>query len=118
MIRGEWRSFPNAVGCIDGPPREIYRPEVELQGQFYSSSRHYHLMNTELVVEIYGNIIFLQAGFLGAMNNVGSFILIERIGTGTNYDMPSEVVLLADQGYGDAVPFLTRFHPFYAAQMR
>ena len=114
-MRGERRSSPNAVGCIDGTPREIYRPEVEPQGQIYSSSRHYHLINTELVVDIHGNIIFLQAGFLGAMNNVGNFILMERIGTGTNYDMLPEVVLLADKGYGDAVPLLTRFH---AAQIR
>ena len=55
-------------------------------------------MNTELVLDIHGNIIFLQAGFLGAMNNVGSFILIERIGTGTNYDMLPEVVLIPGKG--------------------
>ena len=29
FLRGNWRYFPNAVGCIDGTPHEIYRPQVE-----------------------------------------------------------------------------------------
>lgn len=40
---------------------------------------------------------------------------MERIGPGTNYDMPPDVVLLADKGYGDIPPLLT---PFRAAQIR
>lgn len=115
MMRGEWRSFPDAVGCIDGTPHEIYRPESEPQGHFYSGHRHYHLMNTQLVVDNQGNIVFLQAGFLGAMNDAGNYILMERIGPGTRFDMPLGVVLLADKGYGDIVPLLT---PFRAAQIR
>lgn len=81
-------SFPDAVGCIDGTPHEIYRPEVEPQWEFYSGHRHYHLMNTQLIVDSLGNIVFLQAGFLGSMNDAGNFHLMERIGPGTNYDMP------------------------------
>ena len=30
-LRGTWPSFPDAVGCIDGTPQRIYRPEVEPQ---------------------------------------------------------------------------------------
>ncbi len=70
-MRGNWRSFPDAVGCIDGTPHEIYRPETEPQENFYSGHRHYHLMNTQLIVDNIGNIVFLQAGFLGAMNDAG-----------------------------------------------
>lgn len=81
-------SFPDAVGCIDGTPHEIYRPEVEPQWEFYSGHRHYHLMNTQLIVDSLGSIVFLQAGFLGSMNDAGNFHLMERIGPGTNYDMP------------------------------
>lgn len=40
---------------------------------------------------------------------------MERIGPGTNFDMPTEVVLLADKGYGDVPSLLT---PFRAAQIR
>ena len=40
---------------------------------------------------------------------------MERIGPGTNNDMPLDVVLLADKGYGDIPPLLT---PFRAAQIR
>ena len=110
-MQGEWRFFPDAVGCID----EIYRPQVELQSQFYSGHRHYHVMNTQLIVDNQGNIVFLQAGFLGPMNDAGNFILMERIGPGTAYNMPRGRVLLADKGYGDFVPLLT---PFRAAQTR
>ena len=95
-LRGTWRSFPDAVGCIDGTPHEIYRPEVEPQREFYSGHRYYHLMNTQLIVGTLGNIVFLQAGFLGSMNDAGNYMLMQRIGPGTNYDMPNGVVLLAD----------------------
>jgi hypothetical protein len=48
--------FPiSAVGCMDGTPHEIYRPEAELQWEFYSGHRHYHLMNTQLIVDSLGN---------------------------------------------------------------
>ena len=114
-LRGNWRSFPNAVGCIDGTPHEIYRPEAEPQAEFYSGHRHYHLLNTQLIVDNLGNIVFLQAGFLGAMNDAGNFNLMERIGPGTRYDMPGNLVLLADKGYADVPPLLT---PFRAAQIR
>ena len=102
-------------GCIDGTPHEIYRPQVEPQAQFYSGHRHYHVMNTQLIVDNQGNIVFLQAGFLGSMNDAGNFILMDRIGPGTACDMPRRTVLLADKGYGDFVPLLT---PFRAAQIR
>ena len=72
-------------------------------------------MNTQLIVDSLGSIVFLQAGFLGSMNDAGNFHLMERIGPGTNYDMPHGAVLLADKGYGDVVPLLT---PSRAAQIR
>ena len=93
-LRGTWPSFPDAVGFIDGTPHEIYRPEVEPQWEFYSGHRHYHLMNTQLIVDSLGNIVFLQAGFLGYMNDAGNFHLMERIGPGINYDMPHGAALL------------------------
>lgn len=68
-----------------------------------------------MIVDNQGNIVFLQAGFLGSMNDAGNFILMERIGPGTACDMPRGTVLLADRGYGDFVPLLT---PFWAAQIR
>ena len=105
----------DTVGCTDGTPHEIYRSQVEPQAQFYSGHRHYHVMNTQLIVDNQGNIVFLQAGFLGSMNDAGNFILMDRIGPGTAYDMPRGTVLLADKGYGDFVPLLT---PFRAAQIR
>ena len=37
------------------------------------------------------------------MNDAGNFRLMERIGPGTNNDMPHGVVLLADKGYADVV---------------
>ena len=114
-MRGTWPSLPDPVGCIDGTPHQIYRPEVEPQWELYSGHRHYHLMNTQLIVDGLGNIVFLQAGFLGSTNDAGNFRLMERIGPGTNNYMPHGVVLLADQGYADVVPLLT---PYRAGQIR
>lgn len=114
-LRGNWHSFPDAVGCINGTPHEIYRPEAEPQQDFFSGHHHYHLMNTQLIVDNLGNIVFLQAGFLGSINDAGNYNLMERIGPGTNYDMPCGAVILADKGYGDIPPLLT---PFRAVQIR
>lgn len=88
---------------------QIYRPEVEPQWEFYSGHCHYHLMNKQLIVGTLGNIVFLQASFLGSMNDAGNFRLMERIGPGTNNDMPHRVVLLVDRGYADVVPLLAPF---------
>ena len=84
-LRGNLRSFPDAVGCIDGTPHKIYSPEAEPQAEFYSGHRHYHPMNTQLIVDNLGNIVFLQVGFLGALNDAGNFNMTERIGPGTRY---------------------------------
>ncbi len=92
-LRRNWRSFPNAVGCIDGTPHEVYRPLTEPQREFFSGYRHYHLMNTQLIV-----------------NN-----MMERIGPGTDNDVPVGVVLLADKGYSDIPSLLT---PFRQTQIR
>ena len=113
-MRGNWLSFPDAVGCIDGTSHEIYRPETEPQEFFYSGHIHYHLMNTQLIVDNIGNIVFLQAGFLGAMNDAGNYNMMERIGQGTHNDLPPDVVLLADKGYADVPPLMT---PFRTAQI-
>ena len=83
-LRRTWHSFPDALGCIDGTPNEIYRPEVEPQWKFYIGYRHYHLMNTQVIVDSLGNIVFLQPSFRGAMNDAGNFLLMERIGPETS----------------------------------
>ena len=78
-------------------------------------SRAMLLLNTQLIADNQGNIVFLQAGVLGSMNDGGNFILMERIGPGTVSNMPRGTVLLGDKGYGDFVPLLT---PFRAVQIR
>ena len=72
-------------------------------------------MNTQLIVDNIGNIVFLQAGFLGAMNDAGNYNMMERIGPGTRNDLPPDVVLLADKGYADVPPLMT---PFRTAHIR
>jgi hypothetical protein len=36
-------------------------------------------MNTQLIVDNVGNIVFLQAGFLGAQNDAANFLLMQRM---------------------------------------
>ena len=68
-----WEEFPNVVGAIDTTPHEIYRPLIEPQRPFYSGYRHYHCMNTQLVMDNEGHIRFVQAGFLGSTHDAVSF---------------------------------------------
>lgn len=114
-MRGIWREFPNAVGCIDVTPHEIYIPSVEPQRDFYSGHRHFHLLSTQLICDNQGHIRFLQAGFLGSMHDTQSFRLMDRIGPGLTLDIPANAVFLADKGYPDVPPLLT---PFRQNQIR
>jgi hypothetical protein len=97
------------------PPMKFTDLKRSPKKMFYSGHRHYHLMNTQLIVDNIGNIVFLQAGFLGAMNDAGNYNMMERIGPGTHNDLPPDVVLLADKGYADVPPLMT---PFRTAQIR
>ena len=58
---------------------KIYRPQVEPQAQFYSGHCHYHVMNTQLILDNQENIVFLQAGFFGSMNDAGNCILMGEL---------------------------------------
>lgn len=74
-------------------------------------------MNTQLIIDNLGNIVYLQAGFLGSINDAGNFNLMERLGPGTNYDMPGDVFLLADKGYADRPPLVTPFRTTQICRM-
>ena len=111
---GNWEEFPNVVGAIDTTPHEIYRPLIEPQRPFYSGYRHYHCMNTQLVMDNEGHIRFVQAGFLGSTHDAVSFRLMEPIGPGRNLDLPPNAKLLADKAYPDGGSLLT---PVKANQM-
>ena len=113
-LMGNWPEFPNVVGAIDSTPHQIYRPLSEAQRPFYSGHRHYHCMNTQLVIDNDGNIRFVQAGFLGSTHDATSYRLMEPIGPGLNLDIPPNASLLADRAYPDHGSLLT---PIRAGQM-
>jgi len=114
-LRGNWPEFPNAVGAIDSTPHEIYRPMTEPQRPFYNGHRHYHCMNTQLVIDNEGHLRFVQAGFLGSTHDARSYRIIVPIGPGLPLDLPPGVNLLADKAYPDGGPLNT---PVRAIQMR
>jgi len=113
-LMGNWPEFPNAVGAIDTTPHEIYRPLTEPQRPFYSGYRHYHCMNTQLVIDNEGHIRFVQARFLGSTHDAVSFQLMEPIGLGRNLDFLPNANLLADKAYPAGGRLLT---PIRANQM-
>ena len=51
------------------------------------------------------------------MSDAGNFHLMERIGPGTNNDIPVGLVLVADKGYGDIPPLLTPFRQTQITRM-
>ncbi|KXJ08298.1 hypothetical protein AC249_AIPGENE19564 [Exaiptasia diaphana] len=104
---GNWPELPNSVGAIDVTPHEIYCPLSEPQRPFYSGHRHYHCLNTQLVMDNEGHIRFLHAGFLGSTHDSTSYKLMQPIGPGLPLDLPAGVNLLADQGYPDGGALMT-----------
>lgn len=109
-LMGNWPEFPNVVGAIDGSPHEIYRPLTEPQRLYYSGHRHYHCMNTQMIIDNEGHIRFLQSGFLGSTHDALSFRLMGPIGA-----LPPNAKMLADRGYPDGGLLLT---PVRANQLR
>ncbi|KXJ10950.1 hypothetical protein AC249_AIPGENE4796 [Exaiptasia diaphana] len=101
-MMGSWPEFPNVVGAIDSSPHEIYRPSTEPQRLYNSGHRHYHCMNTQMIIDNEGRIRFLQSGFLGSTHDALSFRLIGPIGA-----LPANAKLLADRGYPDGGFLLT-----------
>ena len=77
------------------------------QRPFYNGYRHYHCMNTQLVMDNEGHIRFVQAGFLGSTYDAVSFRLMEPIGPGRNLDLPPNAKFLADKAYPDGGSLLT-----------
>jgi len=117
-MRNAWREFPNAVGCIDVTPHEIFIPSTEPQRNVYSGHRHLHLLNIQMICDNNGHILFLQTGFLGNTHDSQSFRLMERIGPGSAHDMPAGLFILADKGYPDIPPLLTPFKQNKIRRMR
>lgn len=113
-LMGNWPELPNAVGAIDATPHEIYCPLSEPQRPFYSGHRHYHCLNTQLVMDNEGHIRFLQAGFLGATHDATAYRLMQPIGPGLALDVPPGAKLLGDRGYPDGGVLVT---PVRAGQM-
>ena len=80
---GRWEHFTGAVGIIDGTLHKINRRAVEPQEQFFNGHRRHDAFSTQVIVDNSGNIVFVQAGFLGHMNDAGQFQrLLPRIGHG------------------------------------
>ena len=113
-LMGNWEEFPNVVGAIVTTPHKIYRTLIEPKRPFYSGYRHYHCMNTQLVMDNEGHIRFVQAEFLGSTHDAVSFQLMDPIGPGRNLDLPPNAKLLADKAYLDGGSLLT---PVKANQM-
>ena len=95
------------MGATDTTPHEIYRPLIEPQRPLYSGYRHYHCMNTQLVMDNEGHIRFVQAGFLGSTLDAVSFRLMEPFGPGRNLDLPTNAKLFAVKVYTDGGSLLT-----------
>ena len=70
---------------------------MELQREFYSGHRHYHLTQYTVDCRHSYNIVFLQVSFLGSMNDAGNYWQELVLGQTAIYG----VVLLADKGYAD-----------------
>ena len=66
---GQWESFPQGVGVIDGTLHEIYRPITDPQGLFYNGRVKYHCFSSQIVVDNSGHIVFVQRGFHGHQND-------------------------------------------------
>ena len=71
-------------------------------------------MNTQLIIDNSGHLRFVKAGFLGSMNDAGSYALMTPIGPGQLLDLPVGACLLAYKGYPGRGPLVT---PVRANQM-
>ena len=103
-----WEEFPTAVGIIDGAKTQINRPDNEPQHEFYNGHSRVHCMSTQIIVDVNGNIVYVQSGFWGHTNDAAQFEFLPPVGPGLELDFPSELCLLGDNGYANNWPVLTK----------
>ena len=105
---GQWENFRDCVGVIDGTLHKIYRPITDPQERFYSGHAKYHCFSTQVVVDNTGNIVFVQCGFYGHLNDAGQWHhIVPPIGQGMPLCLPANSYLFADKGYPNEEPLLT-----------
>lgn len=46
---GQWKNYPNAVGCIDATIHRIRRPTGRLQTEFYRGDKKKHFISTQMI---------------------------------------------------------------------
>ena len=103
----EW--FPGCVGFIDGTRHEIYIPAVEPQRLFYSGHCCFHNFSTQIIIDVDGNICYIQSGFLGHNNDAGQLLMMPDIGNGMPLNLPLGAYIIGDGGYPNRYPVLTAF---------
>jgi hypothetical protein len=112
-MRGVWSKLPFALGAIDCTSHEIYRPGNEPQEQYYSGHRCYHAIHTQIIVDVHGDIRYVESGFLGHANDAQQFGLMRQVGNDLLF--PEECYLLGDKIYPNRGPVLT---PYTSSQIR
>jgi hypothetical protein len=106
---GNWNKLPSAVGAIDGTSTEINRPHIEPQELYFSGHRHFHVIQTQVVVDYTGKICHIQSSFHRHQNDAQHFRLMSQIGHHQDLDFPQNVVLLADRIYPNGYPLMTPY---------
>lgn len=91
------------MGAIDGTFTPINRPS-ENQENSYNGHRHRHLMSIQMVCDCLGHLRFIQAGFPGHLNDVGTYLRAQSIGPRLALDFPPNCELLADKRYAARPP--------------
>ena len=93
----EWQKLPLAVGAIDGTPSEIYRPQTEPQGHYFSGHRHYHCIHTQVVISNKGAICLIESGFLEHQNDAQQFMCMRQIANDISLLFPDNCFLLGNK---------------------
>jgi hypothetical protein len=71
---------PFAVGAIDGTSVEIYKPQTELQGLYFSGYWRYHAIHVQIIINNCGPIRYKECGFLGHLNDAQQYTHLPTIG--------------------------------------
>ena len=85
----------------------------EPQQQYYSGHRKHHVVHTQVVVDSYETICYLECGFLGQQNDAQQYNSMREIGT--DLPFPHQCILFGDKIYPNNN---TTMIPYTSMQLR
>jgi hypothetical protein len=79
-MTNKWSQIPFTVGAIDCTSVEIYKPQTEPLGLYFSGNQRYHAIHAQIMIYNCGSIRYIECGFSDHLNGAQQYTHLSTIG--------------------------------------